>query len=329
MHSPQFLKVTWPVDNACKVIIVSLGVSPAVSSLVDDIRNEIDLTGSDDWSVSLDEPMIDYSLDMTCEELADVVTLLQPKQRTKGLSWQNRIQASQAHWAALIPSLSDIYLRYKTSNPCCMPLHYPEPPENSNFVHIYVVDVFDGRSYEHIPQDPDETSPTSAILRSGYIPPTLINPTVAISIRSLKLLHCLMHALSGFSVQSFARLLADLHCMSVVYQPYFGTQVSLAFYAYYAIIMRVNAFVKHLMGCDTPDYWLRNSCPACHYKLHDEPEHPINLIVTGNGNTSLSRLPHGSESDPRTFLSDYLSGTAPKAARSLHAGLGGTNSGCV
>ncbi|KAF8312768.1 uncharacterized protein EI90DRAFT_3137116 [Cantharellus anzutake] len=261
MHSPQFSKVMWPVDNACKVIIVILGVSPAISSLVDDIRNEIDLTGSDDWSVSLNEPTIDYSLDMTCEELADVVTLLQPKQ----------IQASQAHWAALIPSLSDIYLRYKTSNPCCMLLHYPEPPENSNFVHIYVIDVFDGWSYEHIPQDPDETSPTSAILHSGYIPPTPINPTVAISICSLELLHCLMCASSGFSVQSFARLLADLH------------HVSLAFDAYYAIITR------GLMS----------------YKLHDEPEHPINLIVTGDGNTSLSRLPHRSESDPRTFLSDY------------------------
>jgi hypothetical protein len=81
MCSPQSSKVTWPTDNAGKVIIAILDVSPAVSSLVDDIRNEADLTGSDDWSVGLDEPTTDYtSPDMAYEELADVVTLLQPKQ---------------------------------------------------------------------------------------------------------------------------------------------------------------------------------------------------------------------------------------------------------
>ena len=76
----------------------------------------------------------------------------------------------------------------------------------------------DGRSYEYIPRDPDETLQTSApfaLLCAGYIPPTPINPTVAISIRSLELLRCLMRASSNFSIQSFARLLADFHHASV------------------------------------------------------------------------------------------------------------------
>ena len=63
-----------------KVLIISLDASPAISSLVDDIQNDIDLGGSDDWD---DEPTLqeaDSSLDMTYEELADVVTLLQPWQ---------------------------------------------------------------------------------------------------------------------------------------------------------------------------------------------------------------------------------------------------------
>ncbi|KAF8339940.1 uncharacterized protein EI90DRAFT_3012844 [Cantharellus anzutake] len=231
---------------------------------------------------------------MTYEDLADVVALLQPKQRSRGISWRNRINASQAHWAALIPSLSDIYLKFKTSNPQCTLLHSREPPEGSDFVYIYAVDIFDSRSYEYMPRDPGEASPTFALLRAGYIPATPINPTVAISIRSLELLHCLMRTSPSFSIQSFTRLLANLHC------------VSLAFEAYYAIITRVNAFVKRVMAHDTPDYRLKNSCPACHYKLHDEPKRPIELIVTGDGNTSLSRLPHQYESDCRTFFSDYF-----------------------
>ncbi|KAF8309317.1 uncharacterized protein EI90DRAFT_3140792 [Cantharellus anzutake] len=243
----------------------------AVSSLIDEIRNDVDLTGNDAWNVGLDETATDYSsLDMTYEDLADVVALLQPKQRSRGISWRNRINASQAHWAALIPSLSDIYLKFKTSNPQCTPLHSREPPEGSDFVYIYAVDIFDSRSYEYMPRDPGEASPTFALLCAGYIPATPINPTVAISICSLELLHCLMRTSPSFSIQSFTRLLADLHC--VVYQPYLRTQVSLAFEAYYAIITRVNAFVKHVMAHDTPDYRLKNSCPACHYKLHDEPK---------------------------------------------------------
>ena len=60
----------------------------------------------------------------------------------RGVSWQNQINALQAHWAALIPTLSDIYLKYKTSNLRLTPLHYPEPPENSNYIYTYVVDIF-------------------------------------------------------------------------------------------------------------------------------------------------------------------------------------------
>ena len=62
--------------------------------------------------------------------------------QNRGVSWQNWINASQAHWAALLPTLSDIYLKYKTSNPRLTPLHYPEQPENSDYIYTYVVDIF-------------------------------------------------------------------------------------------------------------------------------------------------------------------------------------------
>ena len=69
------------MDNKSKILITTLDTSPAVSSLVDNIRNDVDLDGTDNWG---DEPTSqepDYaSLDLTYEELADVVTQLQPKQ---------------------------------------------------------------------------------------------------------------------------------------------------------------------------------------------------------------------------------------------------------
>ena len=69
------------MDNESKVLIAALNASPAISSLVDSIRNDIDLDMTNNWG---DEPTLqepDYaSLDLTYEELADVVTQLQPEQ---------------------------------------------------------------------------------------------------------------------------------------------------------------------------------------------------------------------------------------------------------
>ena len=38
----------------------------------------------------------------------------------------------------------------------------------------------------------------------------------------------------------------------------------------------------------------------------NEPSHPISLIVTGDGNMSLSHMPHCYESDHCVFSSDYF-----------------------
>ncbi len=69
----------------------------------------------------------------------------------------------------------------------------------------------DGHSINYIPQDSNDAWPTFSLLWAGYIPPTPVEPMVAISIWSLKLLYSLICAQSNFSNQSFARLLSDMH----------------------------------------------------------------------------------------------------------------------
>ncbi|KAF8313291.1 uncharacterized protein EI90DRAFT_3294530 [Cantharellus anzutake] len=107
----------------------------------------------------------------------------------------------------------------------------------------------------------------------------------------------------NFSIQNYSRLLADMH--RTVFQPHLRTQISLAFDVYYCILSRLRAMVQQKLGHDTPDHRLKTSCPACHHKVEDEPELPIQFIVTGDGNTSLSRLRHHFEGDSRIFFSDY------------------------
>ncbi|KAF8311412.1 uncharacterized protein EI90DRAFT_2953931, partial [Cantharellus anzutake] len=137
----------------------------------------------------------------------------------------------------------------------------------------------------------------------GYLPPTPTDPQVAFSLRTLELLHSLFRAAPNFSIQNYSRLLADMH--RTVFQPHLRTQISLAFDVYYCILSRLRAMVQQKLGHDTPDHRLKTSCPACHHKVEDEPELPIQFIVTGDGNTSLSRLRHHFEGDSRIFFSDY------------------------
>src|SRR6266436_10235949 len=62
---------------------------------------------------------------------------------------------------------------------------------------------------------------------------------------------------------------------------------------------------KETMGNNTPDHQLRTSCPACHHQVEGEPKLPIQFIVTGDGNTSLSCLCHHFERDVCLFHSYY------------------------
>ena len=69
---------------------------------------------------------------------------------------------------------------------------------------------------EYIPRLTSDISPALALVQAGYLPSTPTNPALAFSLRSLELLHSLFRAMSSFSVQSFARLLADMHSVSKI-----------------------------------------------------------------------------------------------------------------
>src|SRR5260370_41130960 len=91
----------------------------------------------------------------------------------------------------------------------------------------------------------------------------------------------------------------------VVYKSHLKTQISLTFNIFYQIISCLSNLIKGTMGNNTPDHRLRTSCPACHHQVEGEPNLPIQFIVTGNGNTSLSCLCHHFEGDSCPYFSDY------------------------
>ncbi|KAF8169554.1 hypothetical protein K438DRAFT_1909486 [Mycena galopus ATCC 62051] len=113
-------------------------------------------------------------------------------------------------------------------------------------------------------------------------------PTVVITIRALEIYRVARLRCPRLGIQAFMRALCDIH--GVAPRPWLGTQFSVVFDLYLAIRARVEKRVEVALGRDTPNWRLKNACPACLYKLEDEPHLEIPLMATFDGNNLLSRF---------------------------------------
>ncbi|KAG1724776.1 hypothetical protein EDB19DRAFT_1897859 [Suillus lakei] len=96
----------------------------------------------------------------------------------------------------------------------------------------------------------------------------------------------------------------------VPYRPYLKKQFSSAYDTFLEIIHHVNQRLRGALKWDTVNWCLLNSCPACFYKLDDEPTLRFEWLVSIDGNNSLKRWDstiYGTtaQSDSRTARSDY------------------------
>ncbi|KAJ7906808.1 hypothetical protein B0H13DRAFT_2504858 [Mycena leptocephala] len=89
-------------------------------------------------------------------------------------------------------------------------------------------------------------------------------------------------------IQAFVRALCDIH--GVAPRPWLARQFSVAFDVYLAIRAAVDKRMQVALGRDTPNWHLKNACPACLYKVEGEPMLDIPFMCTMDGNNSLSRF---------------------------------------
>ena len=64
----------------------------------------------------------------------------------------------------------------------------------------------------------------------------------------------------------------------------------MAYDVYLDIISLVQKQLDHELGCDTPNWHALNSCPACQYRLENEPTLPYSKLISIDGNNSLCRV---------------------------------------
>ncbi|KAG2121788.1 hypothetical protein BD769DRAFT_1629343 [Suillus cothurnatus] len=118
------------------------------------------------------------------------------------------------------------------------------------------------------------------LIYHGYIGCAPVYPTVAISLRILAAYHQTHRVCPSFA-------LCFLHSVSTL--PYLTAQLSSAFDVYLEILHRVDQRLHTALKRDTPNWHLLNSCPACFYKLEDEPNLEFKWLISIDGNNSLKR----------------------------------------
>ncbi|KAJ6512716.1 hypothetical protein C8R45DRAFT_1049873 [Mycena sanguinolenta] len=113
-------------------------------------------------------------------------------------------------------------------------------------------------------------------------------PTVVITIRALEAFRVTHLRCPRLGIQAFVRALSDIH--GVAPRSWLATQFAVAFDVYLAIRVRVEKCIQVVLGRNTPNWRLKNACPACLYKLEGEPRLELPFLCTLDGNNSLSRF---------------------------------------
>ncbi|KAI6011365.1 hypothetical protein BKA83DRAFT_4467060 [Pisolithus microcarpus] len=126
-----------------------------------------------------------------------------------------------------------------------------------------------------------------ALIYHGYIGCSPVLPTVAVSLRTLASYHQIHRICPRFGIQAQCKLLCHLH--DTPYRPYLNVQLTIAYDVYLDILGRVNCQMKKALGRDTDNWRMLNSCPACFYRLEDEPALDFDWLVSIDGNNSLKR----------------------------------------
>ncbi|KIM63470.1 hypothetical protein SCLCIDRAFT_117059 [Scleroderma citrinum Foug A] len=132
---------------------------------------------------------------------------------------------------------------------------------------------------------PDHQYPNEVLISHGYLGCAPIYPSVAISICALAFFHQAHHTCPWYSIQSFCKTLCHMH--QVPYHAYLTKQLSIAYDVYLEILHCIVNQLKKVIGRDTPNWQLLNACPACCYKLKNEPSLDFEWLVSIDGNNSL------------------------------------------
>ncbi|KAG2117740.1 hypothetical protein DEU56DRAFT_874074 [Suillus clintonianus] len=111
-----------------------------------------------------------------------------------------------------------------------------------------------------------------------------IRPTVAITIRTLDMYRQSHRVTPHFSIHAEAKMLCFLH--GVYYRRHLAEQLRISYDVYLELHRRIDHRLDKVLGHDSDNWRMLNSCPACQYKLTDEPPLEFSILCACDSNNS-------------------------------------------
>jgi hypothetical protein len=134
-----------------------------------------------------------------------------------GRTWRQRVTRLQENWAPIIKDLTQAYLTWKypsdsPPNDATPPSsRSPSPSPSSYDFDIECIDLYTLSSETHIQRNTDVKTVSEALVLNGYIGATPQSPSIAISLRTLKLYRRIRLRKPSFSAEAFTKVLCDLY----------------------------------------------------------------------------------------------------------------------
>ncbi|KAJ3765228.1 hypothetical protein FB446DRAFT_795258 [Lentinula raphanica] len=195
---------------------------------------------------------------------------------------RDRTDISNKYWAEQMDEIVDAYLDY-----CWRQESGATAGEvEGNTISLDVVDVF-GISQRTIPCSADKFQ-SASLVRSGVIPTSPLVHTLGFTIRTIDLYHKLFVRCPRLGMQSFSKSICDIH--RIPFKPHLSSQLSVAFDIYVAILNAVRERIRGQLGRQGRNWRMLNACPPCQYRLREDEDLDVRMIVTMDGNDSLRRV---------------------------------------
>ncbi|KAF6754506.1 hypothetical protein DFP72DRAFT_1068533 [Ephemerocybe angulata] len=257
---------------------------------------------------------VDISDRMTAEELARAVdvALTDPKYALRhyrdGRTWRNRRQRFDAQWGEHFEAMTSAYLRWRYPGPAEADKSAPDSsasPGSDLNISIATVDLYTLLTEAVIPRRDDQVTAV-ALVEAGYLGNSPVNPSLAISLKTLDLFKIIRQRRPSFSFEAFAKVLCDLY--QKPYHRQWRIALADAFDVFLTIKGRVDAQIAEALGRQSGNWRVLNACPPCTYELEKEPELRYRVLMSVDGNNSARRVDSRfrKAGDTRHFSSDYF-----------------------
>ncbi|KAK7028351.1 hypothetical protein R3P38DRAFT_3314844 [Favolaschia claudopus] len=226
----------------------------------------------------------------TNAELFEEIRQDQRKQYPDKRTRRNRTQIQVDAFAPQLERMADTYMDWSVEigeeDGLASTYRLPEGTRVQGIRKVVVVDIF-AASREDLHFVAGDALEACSCIRQGWIPSSPTTPTAVVTIRALEIFRVTRLRCPRLGIQAFVRALCDIH--GVAPRPWLTTQFSVAFDVYLAVRAIVDRRVQVALGRHTPNWRLKNACPACLYPLQGEPTLKIPIMATFDGNNSLSR----------------------------------------